>query len=101
MLGSYHGTKSRVLHGEDWDMLLSSKMGNVGYYDGHVDLARDPWPWRTVGEGHSLLTLLGQLTANLEEGQKVVSLLLEGIYAQRGIPFGTQQLIDLLMSSFF
>ncbi len=100
MLGSYHGAKARVLQGDDWDMLLSNKMGNVGYYDGHVALVRDPWAWRTVKEGYTILALMGQLTSDLDEGQRMVSLLLEGIYAQRGIPFGTQQLLDLLLANF-
>jgi len=100
MIGSYHGTVDRVLNSSDWDMLLSNKMGNLGYYDGHVALARDPWAWRTVGQGYDFFALVAQLMEDIEESQKVVSLLLEGIYGQRGIPFTTEQVIELLLEKF-
>jgi len=98
MVGSYHGSMGRVLNDQDWDMLLSNKMGSLGYYDGHVALVRDPWAWRTVGTDYNILSLITQLAGDMENGQKVLSLLLESIYAQRGLPFGQQQIIDMLMS---
>jgi hypothetical protein len=100
MIGSYHGQVSRVLNSPEWDMLLSNKMGSLSYYDGHVILARDPWAWRTVAEGHNIMDLLLQIGSDLENGQKVLALLLEGIYGQRGVPFGTKQLIELLTQNF-
>ncbi len=100
MIGSYHGTMDRVLNSSEWDMLLRNKMGSLGYYDGHVALSRDPWAWRTIGEGYGFFDLVGQLMEDVEESKKVMSLLLEGIYAQRGIGFSTEQLIDLLTSFF-
>jgi len=99
MVGSYHGTTSRVLNSPDWDMLLSSKTGNVGYYDGHVDLYRDPWPWCAVGEGYSIFDLLNQLVADIDgDSQKALSLLLTAVYAQRGMAFSTDQLLELVQA---
>jgi prepilin-type N-terminal cleavage/methylation domain-containing protein len=97
MIGSYHGPVARALSGPEWNMLLSNRMGGLSYFDGHVSLARDPWAWRTVAPGYDLLQLLSQLGSTMNgEGQKVVSVFLEGVYGQRGIAFTPAQFIQML-----
>jgi len=94
MVGSYHGTAGKVI---DWPEIKQSKMGSLAFYDGHADLVRDPWPWREA-EGEDLLGLLARVGADPETGMKVISLLLESIFAQRGIAFGLDEAVYLLMN---
>ena len=95
MIGSYHGTVGRVL---PWDELKESQMGNVSYYDGHVSLVRDPWPWRAATEGNNIITIFDKVTDDLDVGVRLIGILLESVYAQRGIGITTQQVIDLLLA---
>jgi len=96
MLGSYHGTEGKVI---DWPEILPSRQGNVSFYDGHVALLRDPWPWREA-EGNDVFALLGKISAEPETGMKALGLLFEGVFAQRGVAYGLQDAIDLLLAFF-
>ncbi len=84
-VGSYHGTKGKVI---PYDFILANQKGNIAFYDGHVEMYQDPFPWRstpTGTEGWSLLTTLqGDLATN-GPGVKVLDPLLLSIYAQRGV----------------
>ncbi len=92
MVGSYHGTLGKVI---DWVEIKPSKMGSLAYYDGHTDLARDPWPWREA-EDQDLFALLARVGAEPETGIKVIGLLLESIFGQRGIAFGLEEAVYLV-----
>jgi hypothetical protein len=92
MVGSYHGTEGKTI---DWPEILTAKSGNVGYYDGHAGLVRDPWPWRDAA-GNDLMGLLGRIGADPQSGMKAVGLLFENIFAQRGIAYGLQDAIGLI-----
>ncbi len=88
MIGSYHGVKSSPIPQYNW--VRESQRGSIAYYDGHVDLYHDPFPWRTVGPGYDggdlLLTLVGDFTATPQgPAVKVLDPLFLSIYAQRGI----------------
>jgi prepilin-type N-terminal cleavage/methylation domain-containing protein/prepilin-type processing-associated H-X9-DG protein len=99
MIGSYHGTMGKVI---PYDFIIPAKKGNIGYYDGHVDLYADPWPWRSVVGGFSMLDLLGQLVEDYNKtpeqgpGVKALDPLLLSIYGQRGISVGLEVLLSLL-----
>ena len=95
MVGSYHGVMGKEL---PWDELRESKMGSVGFYDGHVGLFRDPWPWRDATEGNDLVTILSKVMEDLSVGTKLIDFLLEGIYGQRGIGLNAEQLGELLLN---
>jgi prepilin-type N-terminal cleavage/methylation domain-containing protein/prepilin-type processing-associated H-X9-DG protein len=99
-IGSYHGTVGKVI---PHDFVIPSKKGNIGYYDGHVALYADPWPWRSAAEGF-VQTVLPTVLADWNNGQppqgpalKVLDPLLESLYAQRGLPTDIAMLVVLLM----
>jgi prepilin-type N-terminal cleavage/methylation domain-containing protein len=81
MIGSYHGTKNKTI---PWPEIWAAQKGSLGYYDGHVDLMTDPWPWRQA-EGGALGPLLLKLGQDLSTGLKILDPLLMSIYAQRGV----------------
>jgi prepilin-type processing-associated H-X9-DG protein len=96
MIGSYHGTTARVLQDEFWlDKLEPAKQGNVAHYDGHVSLSRDPWPYRHL-EDVNIFELLPRLVDNPDEANKLLGMLLQGIFAQRGINFTVDMVVALL-----
>ncbi len=93
-IGSYHGTKGREIYIDaNPGLILENKKGSIAYYDGHVDLVRDPWWLRTLTDAS-----IGDLTALLadEDVIKVGDLILQQVYAQRGIPFTSADLLALL-----
>ncbi len=93
MVGDYHGNKGRVL---EWPEILEAcKLGNVGYYDGHVEAVRDPWPWRRASM-NDLGALQARITADPLAGDKLLGILLSGIYAQRGIGMTFADVLALL-----
>ncbi len=47
MLGSYHGPMGRDPK-LDFEAIQASRKGNISFYDGHVELWRDPLPYRTA-----------------------------------------------------
>jgi prepilin-type processing-associated H-X9-DG protein len=94
MIGSYHGAAGRTVA---TPILMPNQRGNVGYYDGHVELVRDPWPWRTVAEGYALLDLLSFLVEDPQRLAQVTGPLLQSIYAQRGVRITVEQLISLFL----
>jgi prepilin-type processing-associated H-X9-DG protein len=111
MIGSYHGTVGRVVNGMAYDgthnydsLILPAKKGNTSFYDGHVEMTPDPWPWRsTVTSGSGMDLLTGALYSDLLTGDgkgpgtKVLDPLLQSIYAQRGIAVGILSAIALFL----
>lgn len=96
MLGSYHGVEGDEI---PINGLISAKMGSVAYYDGHVSLVRDPWPWRDMdGE---FLSVVGELMNDPQNFMDAIGLLLEGIYAQRGIGFSFDELSPIIQDFLF
>ncbi|MBN1346095.1 MAG: prepilin-type N-terminal cleavage/methylation domain-containing protein [Phycisphaerae bacterium] len=93
MIGSYHGSEGKVF---DWPELMKAKQGNLAYYDGHVALYRDAWPYRSC-PGDNWMPLVGKIAADPPTALRIAGLLFEGIYAQRGIDFGVDAAIALLM----
>ncbi|MBN1346096.1 MAG: prepilin-type N-terminal cleavage/methylation domain-containing protein [Phycisphaerae bacterium] len=95
-VGSYHGSVGTVLPA-DWELVIPSKQGNLGYYDGHAALYRDAWPWRNTLRDGQVLQLIAKVFG--EEDLKYVTvvggLLFESLYAQRGINFTLQMAVDL------
>ncbi len=85
MIGSYHGTLGKVIQS---DAIRPSMKGNVGHYDGHVELVQDPVPWRDFGGG--------DLFALSEGLIKVGNYLLQQIFAQRGINLTLADLAGIL-----
>ncbi|MBN1346091.1 MAG: prepilin-type N-terminal cleavage/methylation domain-containing protein [Phycisphaerae bacterium] len=75
-IGDYHGVKKKVV---ELDMMRASKRGNIAHYDGHVELVQDPMPGRVVNIN------LSELTSLLGEAEKVLGIILQQIYAQRGL----------------
>jgi type II secretory pathway pseudopilin PulG len=96
MLGSYHPPDGKVI---DWPEIRSSKQGSVSFYDGHAALLRDPWPWREA-EGNNVVRLLGRIAAEPEVGMRTLGLLFEGIFAQRGVAYGLEDAINLILAFF-
>jgi prepilin-type N-terminal cleavage/methylation domain-containing protein len=96
MIGSYHSNLGSVLPAERWPELKKAKMGSVSFYDGHVALMRDPWPWRTIEKGSAdLMQLITKLTSD-PEGTKLIDPLLMSVYAQRGINFTWDMALALI-----
>ncbi len=94
MVGSYHSTKGREINLTDKpELIMESKKGNIGHYDGHVELVRDPWPWRNLTDSS-----IGDLTSLLgdPEALKIANILLQEIFAQRGIPFTVEDALKFL-----
>ena len=91
-VGDYHGVKAREVPFEE---LTECKQGSIGYYDGHVALFRDPWAWRYCVDDN-WLPLLSQIAADPDQGIKVFSLLLEGVFAQRGISITIDMLVTMM-----
>ena len=97
-IGSYHGSEGRVIN---YDWVIPSKAGNVGYYDGHVAAYPDPWPWRNVMPGSPaldmLLVLIGDFTSDPQgPAARALDPLLLSIYAQRGIGMTPELIAGLL-----
>jgi prepilin-type processing-associated H-X9-DG protein len=73
-----------------YHFMIPSMKGNVAYYDGHVSLYADPWPWRSTVSSGYILDFLSQLAADYNSNPqgpavKIVDPQLQSIYAQRGI----------------
>ena len=94
MLGSYHPPEGKVI---DWPEIRESKRGSVSFYDGHVVQLRDPWPWREA-EGNDVLGLLERVGDEPEVGVQLLSLLFENAFAQRGVAFGLDEAMSLLLA---
>ncbi len=102
MVGSYHGVKSDPINHPDVDFIREAQRGNVAYYDGHVALYHDPFPWRTVKPGSNPLDLIAKLVSDFTDtpqGPTVKALdpFFMSIYAQRGLSLTQQQIIDFLL----
>jgi prepilin-type N-terminal cleavage/methylation domain-containing protein/prepilin-type processing-associated H-X9-DG protein len=96
--GSYHGTAGKLI---PYDFVLPAKRGNVGYYDGHVELYQDPLPWRSAAPGSQSLNVLGTLLGDFMQtpqgpGVHALDPLLNSLYAQRGIGLTTPEIAALL-----
>ncbi len=87
MLGSYHANSGKKLN---FNAIKASEMGNLSYYDGHVALYRDPLPYRGAQMGSDFYDAL--YPAAVELG----NLLMEQIFAQRGINLTTDDLVRIL-----
>ncbi len=96
MVGSYHGPEGYVIQNPPEGVdILPAKMGNVAYYDGHVALVRDPWPWRR-SENLDILALAAWAGSNPDQAMKIIGLLLEGIFAQRGVSVTLEFILGLV-----
>ncbi len=89
MFGSYHGASRNALGLEE---TLPSQQGNVAYYDGHVELFRDPLPYREAEGG--LIALL--IYKGLEPLKPVLDPMLQQVYAQRGIAMTNETLLEIV-----
>ncbi len=95
-IGSYHGNKSRLL--SNYPFIYENQKGNLGFYDGHVEIYQDPWPYRAIQGGISL-DLIGTLLNDLQtggQGSKILDPILMSIYAQRGFGLSMEQIVALI-----
>ncbi len=92
-VGDYHGVKTRELA---YEYVAESRQGNVGYYDGHVSLVRDPWAWRHCTEGRTWVDLLTWASADYERVMKVFELIAGGVFGQRGVDLTLDMLLAMI-----
>jgi len=93
MVGDYHGIKARELEYTD---VPECKSGSVGYYDGHVALARDPWAWRNCIEPSTWVDLLAWAVEDPQRAIKIFNLLVGGVFGQRGESITVEMLLVIL-----
>jgi prepilin-type N-terminal cleavage/methylation domain-containing protein/prepilin-type processing-associated H-X9-DG protein len=78
-IGDYHGTATKEV---PYNFIRPSKKGNLAYYDGHVDMLRDPIP------GRILTISAGEVFGNPQIVNDAINLLapfIRQIFAQRGV----------------
>ncbi len=93
MIGSYHGQLSKKIQHQ---LVKMNKSGNVSFYDGHVEMIQDPFPWRNFVEGSGGLSDWATLAAD-QNALHVIDILLQALYAQRGAGFTHAQIVSLLL----
>ncbi len=102
-VGSYHTSAKKAV---PWPEIREGKRGTVGFYDGHVDLYLDPWPWRDVAPGYSIINILGRVVAGFGGDStewsntiKLLEPLLQSCYAQRGVDVSKDTLRNIIMGA--
>jgi len=89
MLGSYHGSLGKELN---FQAVEASRKGNVSCYDGHVELLRDPLPYRTADIGAPDFTDFA-----MPAGIELFDMLSQLLYAQRGLTTSMEEILDVFM----
>ncbi|MBN1346097.1 MAG: prepilin-type N-terminal cleavage/methylation domain-containing protein [Phycisphaerae bacterium] len=79
MIGSYHGVEGKDV---DIDLILPAKKGNIAYYDGHVELVRDPLPYRYLEADPAAIFTNPNL---IQDAIRLLSPFIRQIFAARGI----------------
>ncbi len=99
-MGYYHGQPVTSSHHEldhdensYYDPFLW-KRGSVGFYDGHVELWRDPWPTQELGNNKRSgpFRMEGQGKRGFDEVKAIQAFMSQLIFAQRGFDPGQRYL---------
>ncbi|MBN1347394.1 MAG: prepilin-type N-terminal cleavage/methylation domain-containing protein [Phycisphaerae bacterium] len=88
MQGSYHGTLGKTL---DFTAISASEMGSLFFYDGHVELFRDPIPFRDANPQDPQFW-----KAAPEALEQMFNLLANQVFSQRGLTLDFADLGSLL-----
>jgi len=78
-IGDYHGTTGKDV---PIGLILPAKKGNIAYYDGHVQLMRDPLPQRVLNADIDEIINNPDL---VEQGIQLLSPFIRQIFAARGL----------------
>jgi prepilin-type N-terminal cleavage/methylation domain-containing protein/prepilin-type processing-associated H-X9-DG protein len=86
--GDYHGVRGKDV---PLNMIGASKKANVAYYDGHVDLVRDPLPGRVLEIDFNDILGNPQL---IEDAKRLLSPFIRQIFASRGLGVDIMEVVS-------
>ncbi len=89
MMGSYHGMRGKDLN---FEAIRASEYGSISFYDGHVEVIRDPLPYRELNAGSPDFYMA------IEPGaSRLFGILSQLVFAQRGQFIPLDELIRLFL----
>ena len=88
-IGDYHSVKGKDV---DLSLIGAAKKGSVSFYDGHVELVRDPLPGRILTISNPL-DLLNDPDV-VQKGIRLLSPFILQIFAQRGLNLDIMEVVS-------